>query len=64
MSKRIIKGDAYDAEGCIIDSLGKQYFRVYNDDHTFTDYRILHSDLFVRIADGDATFYEDEEGNF
>ena len=63
MVKRIIGESAEGVEGCIIGSSGIKYFRVYNDDHTFTDYRILHSDLFVNIADSDATFYSDEEGN-
>ena len=37
-------------------------FRVYNEDHTFTDYDLLHSDLEVTINGGDATFYEFEDG--
>ena len=37
-------------------------FRVYNEDHTFTDYDLLHSDLEVTINGDDATFYEFEDG--
>ena len=37
-------------------------FREYNEDHTFTDYDLLHSDLEVTINGDDATFYEFEDG--
>lgn len=37
-------------------------FRVYKEDHTFTDYDLLHSDLEVTINGDDATFYEFEDG--
>ena len=37
-------------------------FRVYNEDHTFTDYDLIHSDLEVTINGDDATFYEFEDG--
>ena len=37
-------------------------FRVYNKDHSFTDYDLLHSDLEVTINGDDATFYEFEDG--
>jgi len=32
-------------------------FRVYNPDHTFTDYDIRHCDLTLTIHDEDAFFY-------
>lgn len=32
-------------------------FRVYNADHTFVDYDLLHCDLRVTINDEDAAFY-------
>jgi hypothetical protein len=38
---------------------GKWVFRVTNDDKTFTDYILSHSDLCVTIHDTDAAFYED-----
>ena len=37
-------------------------FRVYHDDGEFTDYDIFHSDLSITINDGDAYFYEREDG--
>jgi hypothetical protein len=38
-------------------------FRVYNKDHTFTDYDIYHYDMEVEILEDDAMFMNDEEGN-
>ena len=38
----------------------KYVFRVYDDQHNFVDYDILHSDLTVTIDDEDAFFYRDE----
>jgi len=32
------------------------YFRVYNEDGSFTDYDLFHSDLEVMITDEDAMF--------
>jgi len=40
---------------------GSYCFRVYNKDHTFTDYDLLHYDLTVRIDDKDAYFYNDND---
>ena len=34
-------------------------FRVYDANHDFKDYDILHNDLRVKIIDADAHFYED-----
>lgn len=39
------------------------YFRVYQKDHSFTDYKIGHSDLSVVIEDSDAFFYEEDSEN-
>ena len=36
-------------------------FRVYDKEHNFVDYDILHFDMRVQIQDEDATFYEDGE---
>jgi len=45
-------------EGCLIRSFdGTYYFRVYDADHNFQDYELMHSDLTVTIADPDAYFY-------
>ena len=44
-------------------SNGTYCFRVYNKDHTFTDYDLLHNDLCITIKDKDAFFYRDANGN-
>ena len=50
-------------KGVLIYSMNNEFvFRVYKEDHTFTDYDILHCDLDVTIDSEDATFYEFEEG--
>ena len=41
---------------------GKWTFRVTNDNGTFTDYDLCHSDLCVTINDADAVFYKDPNG--
>ena len=38
-------------------------FRVYNEDKTFTDYDLHHSDLNITIADEDAYFYTSKDKN-
>jgi nitrogen regulatory protein PII-like uncharacterized protein len=50
--------------GFILVSLGKVYFRVYDQNHKFVDYELAHTDLEVTIhADCDAAFYEHEHMN-
>src|ERR1044071_3185827 len=46
-----------------IDSAGcsRYFFRVYDADHSFHDYELMHYDLEVEIVDEEATFYEAEE---
>jgi len=34
-------------------------FRVYGENHQFTDYDLTHSDLCVTITDEDAAFYSE-----
>ena len=47
-------------KGHILDCFSGEYvFRVYNQDHTFTDYDLRHCDLSVTITDEDAFFYTD-----
>jgi hypothetical protein len=47
--------------GMIIRTSWTEYvFRVVNDDDSYTDYDILHSDLIVTIDDPDAYFYTNE----
>ena len=49
------------AEGCLIRGHdGEYYFRVYNANHDFVDYDLMHSDLSITITDPDAFFYNDE----
>ena len=48
-------------EGCLIRGHdGIYYFRVYDADHNFVDYDVMHSDLSITITDPDAFFYRDE----
>lgn len=39
---------------------GTYYFRVYNKDHNFEDYALMHTDLSIVIDDEDAFLYDDE----
>mgnify|MGYP003339478920 CR=1 FL=1 len=43
---------------------GGHFFRVYDKDHNFVDYDILHHDLQVVILEEDATFYETDNRNY
>lgn len=36
----------------------RYFFRTYNEDGTFTDYELRHSDLEIEISDSDAYIYE------
>ena len=38
------------------------FLRVYNEDHSFIDYRIEHCDLEITIDSEDAVLYELENG--
>ena len=46
--------------GHLISVQGRTMFRVYDQDHNFTDYDLHHADLEVMITDPDAFFYRDE----
>ena len=49
---------ANSVEGCLIRGHdGTYYFRVYDADHNFVDYDVMHSDLSITITDPDAYFY-------
>ena len=53
------------ATGYLIWCGGDKYvFRVYDKEHNFVDYDILHHDLQVVILEDDATFYETENKNY
>ena len=55
--------EATGTEGHLIyTASGDFMFRVYNPDWTFTDYKILHSDLLLKITDPDAAFYREQDG--
>ena len=54
---------AQGTRGFLIYTMNKEYvFRVYKEDHSFTDYDITHCDLELTINDDDATFYEFKDG--
>ena len=40
---------------------GKFFFRTYNEDGSFIDYEICHSDLEIQILDKDAYIYASDE---
>ena len=46
--------------GHLISVQGRTMFRVYDQDHNFTDYDLHHADLEITITDPDAFFYRDE----
>lgn len=51
---------AIGVEGCLIRGHdGEYYFRVYDADHNFVDYDLMHSDLSITITDPDAYFYRE-----
>jgi hypothetical protein len=54
----MMKQPAKGAEGCLIRGHdGTYYFRVYDANHNFVDYELMHSDLCVTITDPDSYFY-------
>ena len=63
MIKNCTQKPAKGTKGIILLTFNNQYvFRVYKEDHTFTDYGILHCDLDVTIDSDDAVLYEYEDG--
>lgn len=59
-----MRSSAQGVQGQLIyTATGKYMFRVYTNDHEFTDYDLLHCDLSVTITDKDATLYSDDKGN-
>ncbi len=49
--------------GHLLDEFNGNYsFRVYGPDHSFVDYKVMHSDMVVTIEDDDTAFYTDELG--
>lgn len=47
-------------KGFLIRVLDDFVFRVYNQDKTFVDYDIAHSDMMIEIVDADAWFYNEK----
>ena len=57
-----IAKSATGVEGCLIrGDDGEYYFRVYDADHNFVDYDLMHSDLSITITDPDAFFYREDD---
>jgi len=51
-------------KGFLIWCGGEKYvFRIYDEDHSFIDYDLLHSDCEIIINDEDAYLYTDPKGN-
>lgn len=51
-------------KGFLCKSIGDRFFfRTYNKDRTFTDYKLCHTDLEIQILDSDAYIYE-KNGEF
>ena len=50
---------AHNVTGHLIKVNNTIMFRVYKENHEFTDYDIFHHDLEVKIIDTDAFLYDD-----
>jgi hypothetical protein len=69
-SKRIMSNEqikqmpqqATGTTGFILDTIDGYVFRVYHKAGDFTDYKLLSSDLEVKIVDEDAFFYPNDKG--
>lgn len=53
---------ANNLKGHLLTQDGILYFRVYDKNYEFTDYRVAHHDLSITITDPDAYVYESEDG--
>ena len=52
-------------KGFLIRTLDNEFvFRVYHEEHSFTDYDILHYDLEVEIIGNDSAVFSDGERNW
>jgi hypothetical protein len=52
-------------KGFLIRTLDNEFvFRVYHEEHSFTDYDILHYDLEVEIIGDDSAVFSDGERNW
>ena len=56
---------ANEVQGCLLNPLGDVTFRIYKDDghdddeDSFTDYALRHSDPWIKFVDSDVYFYFD-----
>ena len=62
MTDKLKITNAVGTRGFVLDTLAGRVFRVYNKDHSFTDYDLHHGDLEVVIVDEDAFFYPNDKG--
>ena len=62
MTDKLKITNAVGTRGFVLDTLAGRVFRVYNKDHSFTDYDLHHGDLEVIIVDEDAFFYPNDKG--
>ena len=56
--------DAKGVRGILIRVEDGHVFRIYNKDHTFVDYDILHYDLEIKILEKDSCLYRSEYGDY
>jgi hypothetical protein len=54
--------NAVGTRGFVLDTIAGPVFRVYHEDHSFTDYDLIHGDLEVVIVDEGAYFYPNDKG--
>jgi hypothetical protein len=54
--------NAVGTRGFVLDTIAGPVFRVYHEDHSFTDYNLIHGDLEVVIVDEGAYFYPNDKG--
>jgi len=62
MTDKLKITNAVGTRGFVLHTIDGYVFRVYNKDHSFTDYDLHHFDLEVIIVDEDAFFYPDSKG--
>jgi len=64
-SRYLTEEPAIGVRGFLIRGMGDEmWFRVYNPDHSFTDYEITHHDCEVVIIDPSAAFIKGDAGEF
>ena len=63
-SKKFKYRSANNQEGCLLRSLdgSPAYFRIYEENGGFKDYKVCHHDVQIKIIDESAEFIESEDG--